>query len=40
LEEFRKTAKGWKPYAEVDPNTGEILKGSLDSVKERPVIKW
>jgi hypothetical protein len=40
LEKYKKTAKGWKPYEECDPETGTKIKGSEEKVKERPAIKW
>ena len=35
MEMYKKVAKGWQPYAECDPQTGNILEGSLKEMAKR-----
>jgi hypothetical protein len=41
MEMYKKVGRGrWKPYAECDAQTGEILDGSLTKMETREVISW
>ncbi len=40
VEVYKKTSKGWQPYAECDPKTGAILEGSLEEMARRKPVRW
>jgi hypothetical protein len=40
LEVHTKTAEGWKPYMEYDPETGYEIIGSEAKLKNRPAVRW